>query len=468
MAEPILLLKEPKGTKATPILIRWFISKRQRFTYSTRQKVKPSLWSSTKRKVLPRHKSAEKINAVIESYLLAASKAYAELLEEAKASNRPPVVTNAMLRTRIDILTGKTKNPNNLFSFIDEYIKELDENPSYHKQTVKGYVQMFDKLKEFAATKRQKEFDFADMNQLFFDELVVHLQKKGLTNSYINKIIQRLKAVLNKAYKRGNNPFDHFKGIELDLKIRESNEVYLTKDELQKLWELDLSNRPRFERVRDMFLLGAYTGLRFSDYSRLNLAKHFSTENGIRLYTIVAQKTAKKVVAPVHPLVEAILNKYDGSAPQLSETEVNRVLKMICRDAGFLDDVVIFSRHEGGKLVTREIPKYDLIKTHTGRRSWATNAYLDGHDLTAIMLVTGHTQEKDLRRYIRVTKLENALAMAEKDNEVAISSDTVSSAVRIIKENAQAWGLTAYELEAMQSILKKARRANKATTMRVV
>jgi len=153
------------------------------------------------------------------------------------------------------------------------------------------------------------------------------------------------------------------------------------------------------ERIRDLFVVGCLTALRYSDYSTLS-PQNFQGEYIVKL----TKKTNKKVIIPIHDYVKEILDKYEGNIQfGISIQHFNRYIKIICEKVG-LDSEIIFEFTKGGKVMTKKNFKYELVSSHTARRSAATNMYLTGRMKThEIMAITGHTTEKSFFRYIKTT-----------------------------------------------------------------
>ena len=115
----------------------------------------------------------------------------------------------------------------------------------------------------------------------------------------------------------------------------------------------------------------------------------------------------------MHPIVDEILRHYaTGVPPSQVDQTINRHLKLLGEIAE-IDDLIEVRRTEGGQTMTKRVPKYQLIKTHTARRSFCTNAYKAGMDCLDIMALSGHTTEKSFLRYIKVTQEERARRIAE-------------------------------------------------------
>ena len=128
---------------------------------------------------------------------------------------------------------------------------------------------------------------------------------------------------------------------------------------------------------------------------------------------VTAEKTKKQVVIPMHPMVFALWNKYDGKFPHLCDKgKTNDHLRECARHAKIDDDVRIVE-NRGGKVQTLTYKKYQLVGMHTGRRSFATNMYKRRFPTIAIMRLTGHTTEANFLKYIKVTSEEHAAMMSE-------------------------------------------------------
>ena len=187
----------------------------------------------------------------------------------------------------------------------------------------------------------------------------------------------------------------------------ETDSIYLNEQELELIMNLDEFSNKGEEIVRDIFVLGCYTGLRFSNYSQLNL----DYINDGKL-VIIQKKTKQKVTIPIHPYVKNIIDKYGGILPEVpTNQEFNRTLKDIGRRIPELDVPFAkqITRHR--KKVVEESRKWEKICTHTARRSFCTNMYLMGVPVMTIMAISGHKTEKSFRTYIKAAPEEHARIM---------------------------------------------------------
>ena len=177
--------------------------------------------------------------------------------------------------------------------------------------------------------------------------------------------------------------------------------MYLTPKEIKAIKEVHLAGSQ--DGMRDRFILGCVTGLRFSDYSRLS-ADHIQGH----LISILTKKRNRSVVIPMHEYVTQIFEKWNYNLPpDLSLRQYNNVLPIIAQKSGIRDEVVV-EKKINGKVEMQKVPKFELVKTHTPRRSFATNAYQAGIPVRNIMLITGHKTEDSFFRYVQTTGLENA------------------------------------------------------------
>lgn len=257
-----------------------------------------------------------------------------------------------------------------------------------------------------------REYDFQDMNEAFYKRFSNYMinKKKYAVNTY-GRAFKFLKTILNEAAKPNEagqryNEFTDYKTFATGIS-EESDSIYLNEAELQKFYELDLSGKPGLDRVRDLFLIGCYTGLRFSDYTTIKP----EDIKGDRL-RVIEQKTKGKVVIPLAPTVKEILNKYEFQLPKaISNQKFNEALKDIAKRAK-LDETIVTHITKGGVTVTKNRPKYKLVTSHVARRSFATNAVKRGIQPVLTMAITGHKTEKEFWKYVKVTNEEKADLMA--------------------------------------------------------
>jgi integrase len=151
--------------------------------------------------------------------------------------------------------------------------------------------------------------------------------------------------------------------------------------------------------------------LRYSDYSRIK-PEHIREIDGKKYIDMITQKTSERVIIPVRQELDELLRKYGYTVPKTYEQKVNKRIKDVGKEAEIDEDVEIESI-KGGLKVKTTTKKYNLIKTHTARRSAATNMYLAGIPTIDIMKITGHKKESAFLKYICVSNEQTATNLSE-------------------------------------------------------
>jgi integrase len=319
----------------------------------------------------------------------------------------------AWLQETIDKFWYPDKYSVTLFKFISEYIDKTDTriNPKTSRPVCykmkREYERTFELLKDYAADQKIT-LDFKDINLDFYEGFTDYLQKKNLAKNTIGKKIQTLKIFLNAAQVEGVNHYSAFKSRNFVSVTEEADTIYLNEAELESIYKKDFSSAPHLDRIRDLFLVGCWTGCRFSDWNQI------TPENiSEGMISIKQTKTGDPVKIPLHPVVRSILGKYDGRLPALiSNQKFNDALKKVA-EAAEINDTVTKRTTKGGTIKTKTFEKWELVTSHCARRSFATNQYKSGVPSITIMAVTGHRSEKAFLKYLRVTSTEHAKKMQE-------------------------------------------------------
>jgi len=268
--------------------------------------------------------------------------------------------------------------------FIEEAPNRKDKNTGrlLTSNNIQQYKACEKHLKDFAISMKRKDFEFSDINQAFYDNFVAFLQEKQFTQNSVGKQIKVIKTMLNEATQQGHNTNTNYSNFHVF--TEDIDNIYLNEDELQQLKDTDLSKIPHLDRVRDWFLLLAWTGCRFSDLEKVR-----PTDIKDEFITFRQQKTNTKVVIPVHDVVKEILEKYAYNLPEtITNQKFNEYIKEACRIAE-INSKETTTRTVGGKLVTSSFEKWEQVTSHTGRRSFATNMYKRGLHTLMIMSVRG-------------------------------------------------------------------------------
>ena len=317
--------------------------------------------------------------------------------------------TNELLTKELDkIFKGykeiePDRDVKDLLCFVKSFIEKTDKKPN----TVKGYKQTAREIEGYIAlTGKRLQFENVDLD--FYLSFVEYLTNKGYSPNTVGARIKDLKMFMNEAYERNLHTNMDFKKKRFSKPKEETYSVYLNSDELKKIYKCDLSDEPRLDRVRDLFLIGCCTGLRFSDLSLLSSDNVDNVESVITIKTV---KTGRTVVIPLHAIVRQILQKYDNELPRVpSNQKFNDYIKEIAKKAE-INEPILLQRTKGTLTYAETKPKYDLVTSHTARRSFATNAYLAGLPPISIMKITGHKTESSFMKYIKISEKENAIQL---------------------------------------------------------
>jgi site-specific recombinase XerD len=305
--------------------------------------------------------------------------------------------------------------PITFFEFVDTYIEDAKTKPNpitkkpLSKNTIKDYVLTRNTLKQF--NDEVKRFDFEDIDSDWYDDFTTWCNKRGFKDNYKGKHIKTLKTFLNYALEHNLTTNRNHQKRAFSVFKEDTDSIYLNLDELNAIWQLDLTNEPTKERARDLFLIGCFTGLRVSDYNNLKTSS-IREINGVKMFVVKTKKTKKTVAIPMHPIVDAILKKYDGIPARMFDQKINENIKKVVRLTG-IDEPIETTATIGGLEVMQKQPKFELVTTHTARRSFCTNAYLSGMDSLDIMAISGHKTEKDFLNYIKVTPEQRAVKMSK-------------------------------------------------------
>ena len=401
-------LEENKNLQS--LIFLFFSYGKIRFKYSTGYKSCFNDWDFKKQRIKNKVgiENKDKINEDLSDLENQLNKECANILNESKN------ISNELLKYKLDIFTKKIEphqeiNTNlTFFQVIDKYIQEKESHISII--TIRSYKQTKKRLEEYEKHYNRKlMFDFINIS--FYNEFNTFMESKDYALNTIGKHIKNLKTFLNYALAEGYSSNQKFKSKDFKVATETTTEIYLTDSEIKEMFDKDLSKFPEVELARDVFLIGCYTGQRISDYN--NLSENDIIEiDGIQFFKIKQQKNKKynrEVLCPITKEMRKIMNKRHNKKPprKIAESYLNDYIKQVGQMLKW-NELVKCEFTKGGKTITKMIPKYDLIKSPTARRSFCTNKYKAGMSVYDIMLFSGHTTEKEFYKYIRIKDEERA------------------------------------------------------------
>ncbi len=396
MASVSFNLKEP-NSKSETLVYLFFSFDGYRLKYSFGESINPVFWNSENQRAreTQKFKSHPEFNFRLDTMEQTIKDVYRSLVNDGKKPT--PNLIRSELSKRLD--TG-----NNIKATLFSFIPDLITNSAKQPNTLKNYKQTFVKLQEYCKeTKCNLDFEDIDLN--FYNSFTKFLNEKGFSTNTIGGFIKNIKVFMNEALDRGFHKNREYLNKKFRVIEENTDSIYLTEKEILKLYNLDLSNDSRLDKVRDLFIIGCYTGLRFSDLEKLSTQNFIADYKQIKIKT---EKTGDTVIIPVHRFVREIFNKYQQKIPKsISNQKMNDYLKEICKLADISENV-LNSITKGGQRQQEKFPKYELVSSHTARRSFATNLYLADVPSITIMKITGHRTEKAFMKYIRLTQEQNA------------------------------------------------------------
>ena len=363
----------------------------KRLQTSINEKIDTNKWSKLKQRVKISCTEAFNINSYLDKIEATAKKIY----YKCKMEDYSPT-TDRLKEMIFTKLNGGNKKLS-FYEFVEEYT-ELSKN-SKKKTTINEYGYTMKSLKEFEKYKHRRiDWDTIDMK--FYDAYMdFQYNVKGNSQNLFGKRIKTVKTFLNAAYERGDNKHLMYRGFEV--LQTETDAIYLTEKEIDKIYNLDLKNNQRLERVRDLFVVECLTGVRYGDL--MKITKEYIFKDSIK---IKVSKTGQVLHTLLLPTTTKILKKYNFILPKISNSNYNKYIKEVGKIAG-INESITKDTQKSGKAVSFKRKKYQLITTHTARRSFATNMYKRGYSPVQIMSITGHKKESTFLKYIRITNEES-------------------------------------------------------------
>lgn len=417
--------------KETPIYLVMSINGRQE-KFATGQKVCPKFWEKGKSLAIVSNTQPRKIQQHNKSVNDELSKITAKIQEwEDYLYDHPEQESNAASILRDFISNERESLETPPLIWFEQAIKE-DYNT---KESSKNkYLGDLNSLNEFVKERHIRVTSFSNINYSFVKKFEGYMFDKGWAINTIICKMRTLLTVINKAEKCGliNTTNAGISRYQLPRNKEDDNQIYLTEEELKKLEAVALSGNE--EHVRDIFLLQCQLGQRYSDMMNLNNA--IIEEEQI---TLVQEKTAKKVIIPLNDTAKRILRKYGNKLPEIRLEYANMLLKSIGKKAG-IDTVHLIKKQLKGNTTSEKVPKYELLTTHTARRTFVTISLKRGIQPNIIMKITGHTSSKTMERYDKMSAEDVAEILNMWDSEEDKINKEVEKKVaeRLVEEKGKA------------------------------
>ena len=392
-----------------------FASKRIEFT--TGYRIDAEKWDTDKQRVRngctnKLKQSASEINDSLLGYYTEVQEIFKKF-EVEEIMPTPEQIKEAFnaLHKPIEEVKPRKSTPNAFYKVFDEFVRDCGRQNDWTDSTYEKFAAVKNHLMNF---RDGLTFDFFDEKGL--NDYVTYLRDvKEMRNSTIGKQLSFLKWFLRWAFKKGvhqNNAYDSYKP---KLKSTQKKIIFLTWEELNKLREFEIpAAKQALDRVRDVFLFQCFTGLRYSDV--FNLRRSDIKGDYIEVTTV---KTSDSLIIELNKHSKAILDKYkdvsfedDKVLPVITNQKMNDYLKELAELAG-IDEPVRQTYYRGNERIDEVTPKYALLGTHAGRRTFICNALALGIPPQVVMKWTGHSDYKAMKPYIDIADDIKANAMSK-------------------------------------------------------
>lgn len=342
-----------------------------------------------------------------------------------------------------------------LIDWIKEFIRQCESGERLKRKstrmitpgTIKSYKGTQSQLEEYERVRHRK-LGFDDVTLDFYEDWKRFFIKKDYSPNTIGRHVRNLKIFMFAADDMKLTTSQEFKSSRFTADREDVENVYLTDERVSQMYEFNPTNRRQLEKMiakapkeeqdrlreltekvtsrklleeaKDIFVVGCLTGQRVSDYKRIGLDMIEELRDGRRYIRLEQEKTGKEVYLPIDERVPLILNKYGGQLPKVYDQHLNERIKIVGRLLGWTEVAGLTERH-GLMEIKSQKKFYECIKTHTARRTFATNAYKRGVSLSSIMAVTGHSSEQMLRKYLKLDNKERAILAAAEFEKLKIA-----------------------------------------------
>lgn len=381
---------------------------RKEFRYSTKKKIHPDDWDLKNRFIKRNLKHTSKregelikkhLNNIVDNFI----KISQNYIFQGKK------LTSEALKVELNAVVFNTSF--NGIRFEDVFEEYLD----YHKTSYGGKGVTFSTIKKYNSLRNHLVnfstyeniiLDLDDFTENFYNKFYAYLKnKKKLGPNTRHRYSGMLNAFMNWANETSITSNASHKKVKRPQEI-DTNEVALTIEELKIVFEFDLSEIPRLEKVRDLFIIGCMTGLRYGNFVHIR-------RSNIQGNNIVVRdnKNQNKVTSvPLEKTTAELLQKYNYNLPEISNQKFNAYIKEIFKLAGLDRPTFIYTENSTKK--HKEVPLYERISSHTARRSFITILLSKGISEKTVMEMTGHKTTRVFQKYYRVNDKmkQNAVA----------------------------------------------------------
>jgi len=365
-----------------------------RVMFSTKLQVETKHWLQDKQRVSTSSKSHKRTNSLLKLW----RDEILQYVDKGEGRLKKTTLREECKRIiHLDAACYIRKSPL-LADVVEEFLKakSKDVKPSTHSRytySMSRFVKNATTLKKY----RVAEIDVESIEQIFdyslseltnrtivmeWSHIITFIRWAGDSKKLPehSDVISKINDLKKKRLAKSDNPHEF---VELD------------SDEIERVKALDLSGS--LSKVRDMFMFQIYTALRFSDVKRLQ--PHMFDHNR-QMLILRTQKTSETVELYLSPDAWALAAKhnFDMKSGNLNSTSYNRQIQLVCKEAG-IDQQITLSKYQGNDEIIVSKPKYELVGSHTARRTFIRECQRKGIPLSISMAMSGHKSLETFKRY---------------------------------------------------------------------
>jgi len=393
-------IKEPNKDGDTLILFSaYFKNEGRKFVYSTGENIHPNEWNFDNREPKNLNGRTDEANKhrAIKRQLDRYSNFFSDTIQNYKLANREIIVSD--IKDDFDAEFKKTKAISSKFFdvydiFITEKKNDYTEGAN-SDTTIKRYEYNKKLLVDFQ-DNRNKKIHFNQINKSFYNSFIEYcITVKSHSANTLRRNVGLFKTFLYWSLENGHTYKTDFQKFKAP-KAQETDEVALTFDQVKEVFEYDLSQNPKLERVRDLFIFGCATGMRISNYSKVEKK---DIHNGL-IKVRDKKNTDKALEIPLNDFSQLILKKYNYQLPKISNQKFNDYIKDVFKLIGY-DENIKKTIKIGKDLIEQINPLYERISSHTARRSFITIMKNKKIPDKVIMSYTGHRSLEVFNKYYK-------------------------------------------------------------------
>lgn len=279
--------------------------------------------------------------------------------------------------------------------------------------TIATYKSQLKCISKYEESRKTKLY-FNSIDQQFYNDFILFMSEKPYSQNTVADVIRLIQHILGHGRRDQLHQNLIDRTPEFKAVTAQTDEFPLTEDEVRAIEKLKFGDTPKekkLEESRDRFLIGICTAQRRRDYKKFT-TDNIDKINKVKVFRLHQHKTTHPVTIPLSPRLEKLLKKYGTNPPLCSDSTFNDHIKKICRRAGITQKVT-YRENKGGETIIKTAEKWELMSSHTARRTGATIMYLNGVDIYTIMKILGHSTPDQTVKYIRATEDQIAIHMAK-------------------------------------------------------